>query len=167
MLIFVAILLLGPRLRLAEGGAHVALTADRATGRTRRPRRRARDHRLRASSTVPIVVPNTLWRAADPEAYDGGRESDITHLREFEASGPAAATTRAGAASLEVIPTKADYVLDLIRVNSLWPLLSGLACCAIEMMSRGDLEERHGPLGHVPVPRQPAPGGRPDRRRAP
>ncbi|HTK45016.1 MAG TPA: NADH-quinone oxidoreductase subunit B [Patescibacteria group bacterium] len=36
---------------------------------------------------------------------------------------------------LEVIPTKADYVLDLLRANSLWPLLSGLACCAIEMMS--------------------------------
>ena len=28
---------------------------------------------------------------------------------------------------LEVIPTKADYVLDLIRANSLWPLLSGLS----------------------------------------
>ena len=37
--------------------------------------------------TSPIVVPNTLWQAADPLAYDGGRESDITHLREFEASG--------------------------------------------------------------------------------
>jgi NADH-quinone oxidoreductase subunit B len=36
---------------------------------------------------------------------------------------------------LEVIPTKADYLLDLIRANSLWPLLSGLSCCAIEMMS--------------------------------
>ncbi|MGH2462951.1 MAG: hypothetical protein ACRDFZ_04910, partial [Candidatus Limnocylindria bacterium] len=36
---------------------------------------------------------------------------------------------------LEVIPTKADYVIDLIRANSLWPLLSGLSCCAIEMMS--------------------------------
>ena len=34
---------------------------------------------------------------------------------------------------LEVIPTKADYILDLIRANSLWPLLSGLSCCAIEM----------------------------------
>ena len=36
---------------------------------------------------------------------------------------------------LEVIPTKSDYLLDLIRANSLWPLLSGLSCCAIEMMS--------------------------------
>ncbi len=36
---------------------------------------------------------------------------------------------------LEVIPTRADYLLDLIRANSLWPLLSGLSCCAIEMMS--------------------------------
>jgi len=36
---------------------------------------------------------------------------------------------------LEVIPTKADVVIDLIRANSLWPLLSGLSCCAIEMMS--------------------------------
>ena len=36
---------------------------------------------------------------------------------------------------LEVIPTKPDYILDLIRANSLWPLLSGLSCCAIEMMS--------------------------------
>ena len=36
---------------------------------------------------------------------------------------------------LEAIPTRADYILDLIRANSLWPLLSGLSCCAIEMMS--------------------------------
>ncbi|MGZ6340540.1 MAG: NADH-quinone oxidoreductase subunit B, partial [Candidatus Limnocylindrales bacterium] len=34
-----------------------------------------------------------------------------------------------------MIPTRADYILDLIRMNSLWPLLSGLACCAIEMIS--------------------------------
>ena len=31
---------------------------------------------------------------------------------------------------LEVIPTKADYILDLIRANSLWPLLSGLSAAA-------------------------------------
>ena len=36
---------------------------------------------------VPIIVPNTLWQAADPNAYDGGKPSDITHLAEFEASG--------------------------------------------------------------------------------
>jgi NADH-quinone oxidoreductase subunit B len=84
---------------------------------------------------APIVVPNTLWQAADPGAYDGGRESDITHLREFEASGLGRRDDARWSGFLEVIPTKADYVLDLIRMNSLWPLLSGLACCAIEMMS--------------------------------
>ena len=84
---------------------------------------------------TPIVVPNTLWQAADPEAYDGGQESDITHLREYEASGAGRRDDGRWGGALDVIPTKADYVLDLIRMNSLWPLLSGLACCAIEMMS--------------------------------
>ena len=83
----------------------------------------------------PIVVPNTLWQAADPEAYEGGRPTDITHLREFEASGLGRIENGRWGGALDVIPTKADYVLDLIRMNSLWPLLSGLACCAIEMMS--------------------------------
>ncbi len=35
----------------------------------------------------PIVVPNTLWQSSNPVANNGGQESDITHLREFEASG--------------------------------------------------------------------------------
>jgi NADH-quinone oxidoreductase subunit B len=80
----------------------------------------------------PIVVPNTFWSSSNPQAYMGGMASQITHLREqeFEDKGD---TGRWRA--LEIIPTKADYVLDLIRLNSLWPLLSGLACCAIEMMS--------------------------------
>jgi NADH-quinone oxidoreductase subunit B len=58
---------------------------------------------------------------------------------------------------LEVIPTKADYVLDLIRANSLWPLLSGLSCCAIEMMSsatsRNDID-RFGMFPFRASPRQ-------------
>jgi len=83
----------------------------------------------------PIVVPNTLWQASNPSAYNGGLESDITHLREFEASGEGRRDNARWAGPLEIIPTKADIVLDLIRANSLWPLLSGLACCAIEMMS--------------------------------
>jgi NADH-quinone oxidoreductase subunit B len=82
----------------------------------------------------PIVVPNTLWRSVDPAAYEGGRGSDIAHLREVELSGLARRDdARWGA--LEIIPTKADYILDLIRMNSLWPVLLGLACCAFEMMS--------------------------------
>jgi len=88
-----------------------------------------------ADVLAPIIVPNTLWQAADPEAYDGGQESDITHLREYAASGAGRRDDGRWGGVLEVIPTKADYVLDLIRMNSLWPLLSGLACCAIEMMS--------------------------------
>jgi NADH-quinone oxidoreductase subunit B len=80
----------------------------------------------------PIIVPNTIWTPADPRAYGGGRATSIDHLREleFEDKGD---NGRWGA--LDVIPTYSDYVLDLIRLNSLWPLLSGLACCAMEMMS--------------------------------
>jgi NADH-quinone oxidoreductase subunit B len=84
---------------------------------------------------APVVVANTLWRADDPEAYRGGRGGlEITHLAELERSGEALRDdARWGA--LDVIPTKADTILELIRMNSLWPLLSGLACCAFEMMS--------------------------------
>jgi NADH-quinone oxidoreductase subunit B len=82
----------------------------------------------------PIVVPNTLWASTDPAAYGGGQATEITHLRGLEGS-PLMVRDDARWGALEVIPTKADLVLDLIRMNSLWPLLSGLACCAIEMMS--------------------------------
>jgi NADH-quinone oxidoreductase subunit B len=33
--------------------------------------------------------------------------------------------------------TQLDWILDLARANSLWPLTFGLACCAIEMMAAG------------------------------
>ena len=71
--------------------------------------------------TTPIVVNNSLWQAADPAAYDGGRPTDITHLAEFEASGAGRRDDARWGGALEVIPAKADYVLDLIRMNSLWP----------------------------------------------
>ena len=83
----------------------------------------------------PIVVPNKLWESSNATAYAGGRPTEITHLREVELSGIASRDDARWSGMLEIIPTKADYVLDLIRANSLWPLLSGLACCAIEMMS--------------------------------
>jgi NADH-quinone oxidoreductase subunit B len=85
-----------------------------------------------AQVTTPIVVPNTLWQAADPTAYGGGRPPTITHLAELELEDKGD-NARWGA--LDVIPTTADYLLDYLRMNSLWPLLSGLACCAMEMMS--------------------------------
>jgi NADH-quinone oxidoreductase subunit B len=81
----------------------------------------------------PIRVSNTLWRSTHEAAYGGGLPPAITHLREVELGNKRDDAPWSGA--LDIIPTKADYVLDLIRANSLWPLLSGLACCAIEMMS--------------------------------
>ena len=81
----------------------------------------------------PIIVENTLWTSANPQAYGGGAPPLITHLRELDQTMDKSNNGRWTA--LDVIPTKADYVLDLIRLNSLWPLLSGLACCAMEMMS--------------------------------
>ncbi|CAN5758677.1 hypothetical protein BH24CHL6_BH24CHL6_11920 [soil metagenome] len=80
----------------------------------------------------PIIVENTLWASVHARAYAGGQPSQITHLRELELGEK---HNNGRWAALDVIPTKADYVLDLIRLNSLWPLLSGLACCAMEMMS--------------------------------
>ena len=104
-----------------------------------------------------IVVPNTLWRSVDPLAYEGNQPTSITHLAEFEASGAGRRDNARWSGPLEVIPTKADYVLDLIRMNSLWPLLSGLACCAIEMMSaatsRNDMD-RWGMFPFRASPRQ-------------
>ncbi len=82
---------------------------------------------------APIVVPNTLWTSNSPGAY-ARTGAAFTHLAKFEKGDlELADTARWG--NLEVIPTKADLIVDLIRMNSLWPLLSGLACCAIEMMS--------------------------------
>ncbi len=86
-----------------------------------------------AEVTTPVVVPNHLWAASDPAAYAGGRAPSITHLHELERGDKSDNARWSGA--LEVIPAKADYILDLIRLNSLWPLLSGLSCCAFEMMS--------------------------------
>jgi NADH-quinone oxidoreductase subunit B len=85
--------------------------------------------------TEPLVIRNDLWAPADPAAYDGGQPTDITHLAEYERDVRMRRDDARWSGLLEVIPTKADIVLDLLRANSLWPLLSGLACCAIEMMS--------------------------------
>jgi NADH-quinone oxidoreductase subunit B len=100
--------------------------------------RRSRGGRTPTSSPAqpakPIVVPNTFWQPTNPLAYGGGQPPEITHLREL-AEGDTARRDDLRWGALQVIPTQADYILDLIRANSLWPLLSGLACCAFEMMS--------------------------------
>jgi NADH-quinone oxidoreductase subunit B len=114
---------------------------------------------VRGSTAViePIVVPNTLWQSTDPTAYQGGLDSDITHLAGLELDPELRRDNARWSGPLEVIPTKADYVLDLIRMNSLWPLLSGLAGGAIEMMSaatsRNDMD-RWGMFPFRASPRQ-------------
>ena len=127
----------------------VASTPEPARDRRRRPRSRVRP------DATPIVVPNTLWQAIDPAAYNGGQPSDITHLADFEASGAGRVSTVAGRGALEIIPAKADVVLDLIRVNSLWPLLSGLACCAIEMISAATSKNDMDRFGMFPFRASP------------
>ena len=84
------------------------------------------------AGVTPIVVPNTQWLSADTTAYGGGLPPTITHLSELELQ-EKGDNGRWG--MLDVVPTTADYLLDYLRMNSLWPLLSGLACCAMEMMS--------------------------------
>ncbi len=79
----------------------------------------------RDAAMDPIIVSNVLWQAADPEAYNGGQPSEITHLAEFEASGLGRRDDARWSGPLEIIPTKADVVLDLIRMNSLWPCCPG------------------------------------------
>jgi len=53
--------------------------------------------------------------------------------------------------------TSLDWVLNWARLNSVWPLTFGLACCAIEMMATGlsrfDLD-RFGMGAFRPAPRQ-------------
>ena len=80
---------------------------------------------VRGSTAVvePIVVANTLWQSTDPTAYQGGLEADVTHLSLLEHDPEQRRENARWTGPLEVIPTKADYVLDLIRMNSLWPLL--------------------------------------------
>jgi NADH-quinone oxidoreductase subunit B len=56
-----------------------------------------------------------------------------------------------------VIITSVDWLLNLARLNSIWPMTFGLACCAIEMMAVGaskyDLD-RFGAGVFRPSPRQ-------------
>ena len=99
----------------------------------RRPTTAAPAKELARSSRGPPSPSSSPTRLApaDPAAYTAAAPT-ITHLRSWSWSDKSN-NGRWGA--LDVIPTKADYLLDYIRVNSLWPLLSGLACCAMEMMS--------------------------------
>jgi NADH-quinone oxidoreductase subunit B len=103
-----------------------------------------------------LVVPNRLCRGAAPCADAPVEQAVNIHMAGLERS-PVLRDDSARWGALDVIPTTADDILDLIRMNSLWPLLSGLACCAIEMMSaatsRNDMD-RWGMFPFRASPRQ-------------
>ena len=179
MAVFVGILTLGLGVRLAQGRAAVAMNdgrhgrRDGGRARARRPRCARLAVRSRAGRgpvtardralVEPIVVPNRIWQAASPTAYGGGQPPTITHLRELEQGDKSDNARWTG--RLEIVPTYADYVLDLIRSQQ--PLAAPLG--AVVLRDRHDVgrhePQRHGPLQHVPVLRQPPPGRRPHRRR--
>ncbi len=83
---------------------------------------------------MPVETPNLT------AAGDGGPKSLIGDR--FEES---------------VIVTSADWIMNWSRLSSLWPMLFGLACCAIEMMATGasryDLD-RFGAGAFRATPRQ-------------
>ena len=108
-----------------------------------------------ADIVEPLIVPNTFWTSSAPGAYVGGTEPDHTHLAQLETDAASRSDDARWSGPLEIIPTKADYVLDLIRMNSLWPLLSGLACCAIEMMSTATSCNDLDRWGHFPFRASP------------
>ena len=126
---------------------------DRGTGAGKTPNR-GLTAKPAGELAAPIVVPNTLWQPANPLAYDGGQDAEVTHLHEFGLT-DAGRNDAARWGALQVIPANADYILDLIRANSLWPLLSGLACCAIEMMSAATSKNDMDRFGMFPFRASP------------
>jgi len=102
-----------------------------------------------ASLTSPIVVPNTFWTPTNPLAYDGGRPAEITHLHEYgETDAGRRDDGRWG--GLDVVPTKADYILDLIRAKQPVAAAIGPGLLRLRDDVRGNEQERHGPLGMFP-----------------
>ena len=61
------------------------------------------------------MVPNAVWAAADPEAYLGGRVPTVAPSGRARSRAHDRTDNGALVGALEVIPTTADYVLDLIR----------------------------------------------------
>ena len=53
--------------------------------------------------------------------------------------------------NLGVVTYRLEDVVNWGRTNAMWPLLFGLACCAIEMMSSQAEQQRPHGVGAAPV----------------
>jgi NADH-quinone oxidoreductase subunit B len=70
-----------------------------------------------------MAEPSTIQGPGAPGAPAGGEGGFHAHLEQL------------GGGNL--VLTSMDEIFNLARVNSLWYMLFGLACCAIEMMATG------------------------------
>ena len=140
----------------------------RSAGVLRRARRAGRPRsspRSRATSTQPHRRPqHAVGLAPSPTAYGGGAADRAHPPRAARALGPRPPRRR----PLGRARGHPDQGRPRPRPD---PDEQPVAAAVRARLLRdrddvgGDVEERHGPLGHVPVPRQPAPGRRADRRR--
>ncbi len=67
--------------------------------------------------------------------------------------------------NMGIVTTTLETAVNWARTNAMWPMLFGLACCAIEMMAAQASELRYEPLWHGADAPQPAPIGPDDRGR--
>ena len=66
--------------------------------------------------------------------------------------------------NMGVVTTSLENMVNWSRTNAMWPMLFGLACCAIEMMAAGASRYDMDRFGAVPRPSprsMPSPTRRP------
>ena len=68
--------------------------------------------------------------------------------------------------NMGVVTTTLEQAVNWSRTNAMWPMLFGLACCAIEMMSAQASDYDMSRFGMELMRPQPAPIGPDDRGRA-
>ena len=76
----------------------------------------------------PVTIDTTKIKPAR-------RKQPVTALEKLEDTGLISTVLAAGERKGNILLTTVDQVINWARLSSLWPVQSGLACCAIEMMA--------------------------------